>query len=226
LDRWPAGARLAEDRSSLGLFVVDATGTNPVFNLTTGINDGFTNETFFRFVSGATLTRDHGVIAPDQGGVPVLHTGGTYYSLGSFQLINIQNGTNQTELFFNGINKTDYSSSALQNQSPFEILPVYKELNLDESESVTGEGMLDGVWTVVEGEVTGSLKLKDVSFSPVEPVFPPLPFPALPPPVVLQPIQPITIITTPPPVIIIVTNRPPIIIVTNRPLPIVLHPNL
>ena len=209
---WPAGANLAQERAGFDLFVVDATGTNPVFNLSSGINVGFTNVTYFRFTPSTSIPRSHKLlIVPKPAGRSERYSRGSYFGMGYFQLFKEQNGTNLTDLSFAGLRVTDYSSTVLESNTPSGMVPVsiHFNSNMNEIESVTGEGTLDGFWTIVQGQVTGSLKLKDATLLPPRNGLPPTQ-PPLPPPIIF----------TNPPIIIITNRPPPIIIITSRPPPI------
>ena len=199
------------------LFVVDDTGTNPVFNLSSGINVGDTNVTYFRCLIEEQVTRSRGKILPQSAGNLERNTEGTGFGMVFFQLLNEQDGTNQTDLSFAGLRAGDFNSSMLESNTPSGTVPFHLHLISNNRESVTGDGTLDGIWTVVTGQVSSSSEFTG-HFPPPPPFLPP----QMPPPV-FPPLPPIIFTNFPPPIII--TNRPPPIIITNRPPPIIINTN-
>jgi len=201
---WPDGASVAGVGPDL--FVVDATGTNPVFNLSSGINVGDTNVTYFRFLFDEPVTRSREKILPQSAGNLERNTKGTDFGMVFFHLLNEQDGTNQTDLSFAGLRVGDFNSSMLESNTPDETVPFHLHLISNITESVTGDGIWDGIWTVVTGQVSSSSEFTG-------------PFP--PPPPFLPPQLPPIIFTNFPPPIIITNRPPPRIINTNPPPPII-----
>lgn len=144
---WPAGARLALDNFSGDIFVVDKTGTNPVFNASIGINVGGTNIAYFRFDSDDTVFSGKLVDKID-GSLKQTRRG-----IVSFALFNEHNGVITTDLGFQGI---DTSKIAEKFGATTDIISVH------ESATVAGDGTLDSKWTVLKGKVTGSGKFAPI----------------------------------------------------------------
>jgi hypothetical protein len=198
---WPDGASLAGVGPDL--FVVDATGTNPVFNLSSGINVGDTNVTYFRFLFDEPVTRSRGKILPQSAGNLKRNTEGTDFGMVFFYLLNEQDGTNQTDLSFAGLRAGDFNSSMLESNTPSGTVPFHLHLISNNRESVAGDGTLDGIWTVVTGQVSSSSEFTG-SFPPPPPFLPP-------------PLPPIIFTNFPPPRII--NTNPPLPIITHLPAP-------
>jgi len=135
---WPTGAQLALDHSSGCIFVVDKTGTNPVVNVTTGINIGDTNVVYF------SIDADPVVFAGMENNNHSMIVMQTSYGKVFFHLFIEQNGIANTDLSFDGLDTTEYN-----------LTRNYIVIQSDEA-SVTGDGAYNGTWTVVTGNVTGS----------------------------------------------------------------------
>jgi hypothetical protein len=149
---WPAGAQLALEQSlntaaegSLPyppilpphIFIVDKSGTNLIFDATQGINIGETNIAYFSYAS------DNPVFAGkivDRS--PVLGEM-TTAKIVTFKLYS-SDGASLTSLNFQGL-------SVLQENYD---RPRGSDTITDHA-SVSGDGTLDGTWSVVSGEVSG-----------------------------------------------------------------------
>jgi|ERR1035437_1295711 hypothetical protein len=146
---WPNGSQLAMDYWASQIYVVDKTGTNPVFNVSIGINVGNTNVVYFSSGSNGSIFTDkagakNGAIQEE-----------TRYGKISFHLFNEENGVINTDLSFDGLDTHESS-----------FTKDHITIQHDEA-SITGDGTyIDGTWAVVEGEVTGAGKWKYVLFQP------------------------------------------------------------
>lgn len=150
---WPAGAQLALVNFSTILlihethiFVVDDSGTNLIFDATTGINTGGTNIAFFKF------DYDDPVIAAE----PVTgrpHLNSTFYQIVTFTLyqLDFSSMTKNTSLTFQGLDVSQHNYD--------ERTGIY---SITDHVSVCGDGSLNTTRSVVAGEVTGTLKWKKV----------------------------------------------------------------
>ena len=199
---WPAGAQLALGEREvdqfppdivLDIFVVDETGTNPVFDVSTGINVGDTNVVYFSFDSDGTVVSSKSVTKE-----LLRVTAGTEFGKIFFHLFDEQNGITNTDLYFDGLNTIKFHSNMASTTNT-----IAEHGTASEQAPVTGDGTFNDEWTVVKGKVTGLEKweLYEIA-SPI--------LTNLPPP----------IRTNWPPIII--TNRIPftnIFIITNRPPP-------
>ncbi|MGO8838415.1 MAG: hypothetical protein ACLQAH_10815 [Limisphaerales bacterium] len=202
---WPAGAQLARD--GIGIIVVDKTGTNNVFDVSTGMNAGDTNVVFFSMDSDCTVVRselevkgrliaftnEFGPGVGISGNSGSISAQGSDFGEISFHLFFEQDGVTNTDLYFDGLNATEFHS--------IRVLTANKSIVYDitsEQAPVTGDGTFDNTWTVIKGKVTGSSKWNS-----------PVPNPAQLNPVQLNPVQPFTNIFTPP------TNWPSPILLTN-----------
>ena len=150
---WPAGAQLAVVGAG-DIFVVDKTGTNPIFNLTMGIyDDRDTNVVYFSVDYDATLFYSEKSVSLEKKN-ELLHSW-KITRLGKifFHLFNEQNGVTNTDLYFDGLNTTKSRSTTVitTNQTILQII-------IDEEAPVTGDGTFNDEWTVVKGKVTGSAK--------------------------------------------------------------------
>jgi len=214
---WPAGAQLAlskmgapsglaYDPIPIGdIFVVDKTGTNPVFDVSTGINVGDTNIVYFDFDSDAVVfsfileTHNEGPSSSAE----------TQFGKIFFHLFNEQNGVTNADLYFDGLNATKSRSTR--------VITTNKTIlhqTINEEAPVAGDGTFNNEWTVVKGKVTGSAKQELVSLILTN----------LPPPIRTN--WPPIIITNRIPFtnIFIITNRPPpgSHPITNPPPPIII----
>lgn len=144
---WPAGAQLALDYYGGDIFVVDKTGTNPVFNASAGINLGDTNIAYFRFDPVASV----------HAGKAVEKTPGsahsTSYQIISFHLYRSDDADSSvyTDLNFQGLTTAKMSSSWDS---------VTGKTSVSDNVQVSGEGDLNDTWTELIGQVTGSGKWK------------------------------------------------------------------
>ena len=205
---WPAGAQLAlgeiEAPSGLGygpivirdIFVVDKTGTNPVFDVGTGINVGDTNVVYFSFDSDRSVfsSKDVRLAETNESPGPFSINSGTGTGFGKifFHLFNEQNGITNTDLYFDGLNTVESHSITILITNT-----ITEHGTASEQAPVTGDGTFDDEWTVVKGNVTGSEKWERYGIATIMPT-------NLPPPILTN---------WPPP---IRTNWPPPIIITNR----------
>jgi hypothetical protein len=237
---WPDGAQLAlgevevtvEGTNGLGyahaairdIFVVDKTGTNPVFDVSTGINVGDTNIVYFSMDSDPavfrskvevkgkliafTITNEIGSgIGIDGGSSGTTSDSGSNFGKIFFHLFEEQNGITNTDLCFEGLNAIEFHSNTVYTTNKITEYEIRSE-----QAPVTGDGTFNDEWTVVKGKVTGSMEWKENL----------IPFPGLPiiptnwPPPILFTNIPIRLPTNPPPL----TPFTNIIIITNVPLPI------
>ncbi len=188
---WPAGAQLAVLGAG-DIFVVDQTGTNPIFNLTMGIyDDRDTNVVYFSVDYDATLFYLDKSVSLERTSELTPSRTATRFGKIFFHLFNEQNGVTNTDLYFDGLNTTKSHSTTV-----ITINQTILSQTINEEAPVTGDGTFNDEWTVVKGKVTGSAKQELV----------PLILTNWPPPV------PPILTNLPPP---IRTNWPPIII-TNR----------
>ena len=244
---WPAGAQLAlgeiEVTSGPGfgpppiiwdIFVVDKTGTNPVFDVSTGINVGDTNVAYFSFDSDLTVVRSKmegkGEIivptnenAPFGPGIGIGSSGGSISSSGSnfgkifFHLFNEQNGITNTDLYFDGLNVIEFHSNTTVTTNK-----ITGYGTTSEQAPVTGDGTFNDKWTVIKGNVTSLGKWEEYGLI-ARPIIPT----NWPPPIQFTNTIPFT--NWPPirftnsipftNIIIIPTNRPPPILFTNIIIP-------
>ena len=224
---WPAGAQLAlgEIEGPIGIrdiFVVDKTGTNPVFDVSTGINVGDTNVVYFSYDSNGTVVSIKGASLAKTKGVLRI-SGETEFGKIFFHLFDEQNGITNTDLYFDGLNTIESHSSSILITNK-----ITDYVTTSEQAPVTGDGTFNDEWTVVKGKVTGSEKweLHGIIAKPIMPT-------NWPPPIIITNIIPFT---NWPPIIItniipftnifIITNRPPpgFHPTTNPPPPIILNP--
>jgi hypothetical protein len=183
---WPAGANLALDRFGGNLYVVDATGTNPVFNTSQGISIDDTNVAFFRCEFDRPVTKSHVLIKARPEGASEHSVDGTRYGMVFFHLFIEQDGVTNTDLSFAGLDVDDFHSHFIQFSN---TIPAFTNsfYGTKETIPVTGDGVFDETWSVVEGTVTGQLELKGIPPfgvpAPPSPLPPPLRLPiVLPPP--------------------------------------------
>lgn len=138
---WPTGAQLA--LNGWDIFVVDKTGTNPVFNVSVGINIGDTNVVYFR------VNADFKLFSERVNGKNREILTQTQYGKIFFHLLNEESGIIYTDLSFDGLDAGTGDYNPTRN---------YAVIQTDAT-SVTGDGnYIDGTVTLVEGEVTGSGK--------------------------------------------------------------------
>ena len=218
---WPAGAQLAlgeiEAPSGLGygpafiqdIFVVDKTGTNPVFDVSTGINVGDTNVVYFSYDS------DRSVVSSKSVTKELLRvTAGTEFGKIFFHLFDEQYGITNTDLYFDGLNTIKFHSNMASTTNT-----IAEHGTASEQAPVTGDGTFNDEWTVVKGKVTGSEKweLYEIA-SPILTNWPP-PIRTNWPPIIITNRIPFTNIFTItnglPPGPRPITNPPPPIIILN-----------
>jgi hypothetical protein len=142
---WPAGAQLALNYNDKHIFVVDKTGTNPVFDVSIGINVGDTNVVYFSFDSNPTVFK----------GKEVDKVGGSrkedHFGMIFFFLFSEQNGVTTTDLSFQGFDAAKLVESFGSTNDTFGV---------DDAALVAGDGTLNSRWTVIKGKVTGFGKSK------------------------------------------------------------------
>src|ERR1039457_6002854 len=94
------------------IFVVDKTGTNPVFDVSTGINVGDTNVVYFGFDSDVTVFSAKNVSFERN---EERLNSGTETGFGKifFHLFNEQNGITNTDLYFDGHSTSESHSSSI-----------------------------------------------------------------------------------------------------------------
>jgi hypothetical protein len=192
---WPAGAQLA--RAGGIIVILDRTGTNIVFNVSTGINVGDTNVVFFTTDSDRTVVRSEleckgGLVALTNGGPGLgfrgnsgsLRYGGSNFGKIFFHLFYELDGVTNTDLYFDGLNTIEFLSNQVIATNKTTLYDV-----TNEQAPVTGDGLFNLEWTVIKGRVTSSWKEHGV-----------FPRPPLPP------------LTNQPPILGFppITNRPPI----------------
>jgi hypothetical protein len=171
---WPTGANLALDRWSGNIYVVDATGTNPVFNASQGISLDDTNVAFFRCEFDRPVTENHQLVKARPGGASEHSADGTRYGMVFFYLFIEQDGVTNTDLSFAGLDAADYHSHFIQFSN---AVPTFTNsfYGTQETIPVMGDGVFDETWSVVEGTVTSQLVLKGVP--PFGAPIPPFPMP-------------------------------------------------
>jgi hypothetical protein len=146
---WPTGAKLALDNFSGDIFVVDKTGTNPVCNVSVGIN-GDTNVAYFSYDTGdVSVYKDNSLAAYEANLHHSVHNGVIYrqtrYGKIFFHLFSEQNGYATTDLSFDGLDVTDF-------------IPKDNVVFQSDVAPVTGTGFMNLIPTVITGQVTGSGK--------------------------------------------------------------------
>lgn len=218
---WPAGAHLV--RVATDIVVADKAGTNIVYDVSTGINDGDTNVVFFSMDIDRTVVRSDveakgelvavtnefgpGVgFRGDSGSISVQ---GSNFGKIFFRLFYEQDGVTNTDLYFEGLNTGEFHSNRVLTTNKITGYAIAIQ-----QAPVTGDGTLNNTWTVIKGKVSSSVKERGGIPEPARPPILPFPFPP---------------ITNPPPIIIFhpITNFPPPIIfppTTNLPPPIRLEP--
>jgi hypothetical protein len=136
---WPGGAKLALDRWSGAIFVVDHTGTNPICNLTAGIHD---DVTLAYFICESRVT-----VYADVGNPRGVFSRQKLYGKILFRLYVTQNDLVYTDLQFDGLAVGDQSVT-------------YKnEVFQSDAATVAGDGLfLDGKRMLVTGQVNGAGK--------------------------------------------------------------------
>ena len=147
---WPKGAQLALDKNTKDIVVVDKSGTSLVFDVSVGINNGGTNVVFFSFISDLTVFASGKWKSARTGGLQSQ----THFGMIFFHLFAEDNGMTNTDLTFDGLNTSELNIEEIQDV-PFP--PITIIIGRDVA-TVAGDGIFNGIWTVVEGNVTGSGK--------------------------------------------------------------------
>lgn len=183
---WPAGADLAVDKWNGNIYVVDATGTNPVFNAGSGMSIDDTNVAFFRCEYDQPVTKGRALSRTRPGGGSQHSVDETSYGMVFFHLFIEQDGVTNTDLSFAGLNVADYHSHFLRLSN---TVPTFtnSSYQMKETISVMGDGVFDETWSAVQGTVTSLLETKGgpavgapIPMPPRPPLQPPIP--VLPPP--------------------------------------------
>jgi hypothetical protein len=154
---WPAGAQLAlgEIEGPFGIrdiFVVNKTGTNTVFDVSTGINVGDTNVVYFSYDSDRSVVSSKSV-SLEKTNELLRVTAGTEFGKIFFHLFDEQNGITNTDLYFEGLNTIKFHSNMASTTNT-----IAEHGTASEQAPVTGDGTFNDEWTVVKGKVTGSEK--------------------------------------------------------------------
>jgi len=122
---------------------VDKTGTNAVFDVSTGINVGDTNVVYFTFSANSIVFKGKEVIMPTG-----IHLARTDFGMIFFHLHVETNGIPTTDLYFEGLNE------GATNEKPGRTTGT---VTVHDKSAVAGDGTLgDATWTVIKGKVTGS----------------------------------------------------------------------
>ena len=201
---WPAGAQLALENLRRDLFVVDKTGTNPLLNVSTGINVGGSNVVYFTCDSDEPVVSSKRVTRK-QGNDSLIVSDANSYGLIFFHLFEEQNGNTNTDLYFEGLNISAVHSDLTITNSRYLVTDSSRVRG---QMSVIGDGVFNGKWTVVDGEVSdsGNVELRGLVQQvnlpfPIITNLPPIIFtnrqPIIPPPPISSPI-----IIPPPPILI------------------------
>jgi hypothetical protein len=149
---WPEDVQLALDHWTGDIFVVDKTGTNPICDVSVGINFGDTDTTYFRCTAGSCEVYADKPVVHNRNNNNISYRQ-TSYAKVFFHLFSEQNGITYTDLNFDGLDKTDFQAD--KNN----II-----IQSDEA-SVTGDGhFTDGLeqigtlehMIVITGQMTGS----------------------------------------------------------------------
>jgi hypothetical protein len=230
---WPAGAQLALGEAEVpsgpgygplpiiwDIYVVDKTGTNPVFDVSTGINVGDTNVVYFSYDSDALVfsSKDVRLAETNESPGPFSINSGTGTGFGKifFHLFNEQNGVTNTDLYLDGLNTVESHSISILISNK-----ITEHGTTSEQAPVTGDGTFNDEWTVVKGKVTGSEKWELYGIN----AGPPIQLTNWPPPIRTNWPPPIRFTNTIPFTnIFIITNRPPPRShpITNPPPPIII----
>lgn len=142
---WPAGAHLALSPFDDSIHIVDKTGTNSLFRASDGIDQGGTNVAFLRVQFGDFVFTDRQMTNRN-----TTTDSQTHYQKVWFQLFSEQNGVTNTDLSFDGLDT--FTSKA-------NIVKSHAIYNQGDDISVTGDGPFqDGTWTIVTGDVSGSIR--------------------------------------------------------------------
>lgn len=171
---WPAGAQLALGEQEVpgggqgffpgsdfnivivwDIFVVDKTGTNPVFDVSTGINVGDTNVVYFSYDTDGPVVSSKSVRV-EKLGESLNSTTNTAFGKIFFHFFNEQNGITNTDLYFDGLNTIESHFNSILTANK-----IIEYGTASEQAPVTGDGTFNNEWTVVKGKVTGSIKWKE-----------------------------------------------------------------
>jgi hypothetical protein len=175
---WPAGAQLALDPFQSELFVVDRTGTNPVCNVSSGINVGGTNVAYFSFEADMPVSVDD-IVGFEKHDELRDFRRDTEFRKVYYHLFNEQNGATNTDLAFDGLSVVDACLTTAGATNPATVIG-----SACEQETVAGDGTFNLNWTVVSGRVTTWWRLYPPGPLPIMPN----PFPTnSPPPIILNP---------------------------------------
>ncbi|MGD0745593.1 MAG: hypothetical protein ABSA45_10595 [Verrucomicrobiota bacterium] len=147
---WPNGAQLALDKNTKDIVVVDKSGTSLVFDVSVGINNGGTNVVFFSFISNPTIFASGKWRSARTGGLKSQ----THFGMIFFHLFAEDNGMTNTDLTFDGLNTSEWN---IEEKQDIPFPPITIIIGRDVA-TVAGDGIFNGIWTVVEGNVTGSGK--------------------------------------------------------------------
>ena len=147
---WPVGAQLAVEVTGRDIYVVDKTGTNPVFNVSTGINDGNT-VVYFNDDGDPPVFSGKAVVKVNGLSQARVQTGKMF-----FHLFIEQNGIINIDFYFDGLGVAKLNRN---------VVNTTVTLSRSDTIPVTGDGTFGDIPMVAKGNVTGSGKWKDV---PVE----------------------------------------------------------
>jgi hypothetical protein len=135
---WPTGAKLALNNMDQNIYIVDKTGTNPVFNVSQGINVGGTNIVHFTFsANGAVVEGKWGMHAS-------VVQKDTDLRQVFFDLLVEQEGVVQVNLYFYGMDTSNYAQASTGIVTQHDIV------------NVTGDGTAFGNNLEINGNVSGS----------------------------------------------------------------------
>lgn len=136
---WPAGAQLALENLSAQLFVVDKTGTNPICNLSMGMDENGTNVTFTCSSDGFNIYTDNSLAA--YRGKALYKQ--VHYGMISFHLFVQVNGQTVTDLSFDGL---DTSNTTVNKNS---------SVTQRDQATVAGSGWFNSKMLVLTGQING-----------------------------------------------------------------------
>jgi len=153
---WPAGAQLALENLRRDLFVMDKTGTNPLWDVSTGINVGGSNVVYFTYDMDEPVLSSKRV-THKRGKDRLVVSDGNSYGLIFFHLFEEQNGSTNADLYFEELNAGEFHSDLTATTNKIIIMDNSR---VSGQAAVTGDGVFNGKWAVVEGEVTVSANLE------------------------------------------------------------------
>jgi hypothetical protein len=131
---------------------VNKTGTNTVFDVSTGINVGDTNVVYFSYDSDRSVVSSKSV-SLEKTNELLRVTAGTEFGKIFFHLFDEQNGITNTDLYFEGLNTIKFHSNMASTTNT-----IAEHGTASEQAPITGDGTFNDEWTVVKGKVTGSEK--------------------------------------------------------------------